>query len=288
VLFSVGGNFLEVLPDPPFVEAALAKVPLRVHMDIVLSPQMFVDAREHTLLLPATTRYETEGGVTETSTERRVIFSPEIPGRRIGEARPEWRVFLDLARRARPEHAHALELSSTAAIRAEIAEIIPFYDGIQHLRKKGDQFQYGGPHLCADWNFETPDGKAHFFAVAPEETAIPEGEFALSTRRGKQFNSMVHAATDYITGAEREAVLMNPRDAKALGLTQGDRIRIENAFGSLEGQVYLAPVQPRNLQVHWPEGNTLLDRTRTARGAGVPDYNARVKVVPLRDKDTPT
>src|SRR5690606_32274131 len=66
VLFSVGGNFLEVLPDPPFVERALARVPLRVHMDIVLSPQMFIDAGEHTLLLPAATRYETEGGVTET------------------------------------------------------------------------------------------------------------------------------------------------------------------------------------------------------------------------------
>ena len=41
------------------------------------------------------------GGVAQTSTERRIMFSPEIPGRRIGEARPEWEVFLDLARRVR-------------------------------------------------------------------------------------------------------------------------------------------------------------------------------------------
>jgi len=285
VLFSVGGNFLEVLPDPPFVEQALEKIPLRVHMDIVLSPQMFVDAGEHTLLLPATTRYETEGGVTETSTERRIIFSPEIPGRRIGEARSEWQVFLDLARRVRPERAEALDFPDTAAIRAEIATVIPFYDGIQHLEKKGDQFQYGGPHLCANWTFNTPDGKAHFFAVAPEETRIPAGEFALATRRGKQFNSMLHAATDRITGAEREAVLMNPDDAAALSLKQGDPIRLENDFGRFDGRVYLAPVQPRNLQVHWPEGNTLLDRTRTARDAGVPDYNARVTLTPLPAED---
>ena len=30
-----GGNFLDVLPDPPAVEAALGRVPLRVHQDIV-------------------------------------------------------------------------------------------------------------------------------------------------------------------------------------------------------------------------------------------------------------
>ncbi len=43
VLFSAGGNFLEVLPDPDWVRGALARIPLRVHMDIVLSPQMFVE-----------------------------------------------------------------------------------------------------------------------------------------------------------------------------------------------------------------------------------------------------
>ncbi|MBL7647799.1 MAG: FdhF/YdeP family oxidoreductase [Candidatus Hydrogenedentes bacterium] len=283
VLFSVGGNFLEVLPDPPFVEQALEKVPLRLHMDIVLSPQMFVDSGEHTLLLPATTRYEMPGGVTETSTERRIIFSPEIPGRRIGEARPEWQVFLDLARRVKPDLAEKLQFLNTAAIRDEIARVVPFYEGIQHLKEKGDQFQYGGAHLCADWTFGTPDGKAHFFAIEPENTAIPEGQFSLTTRRGKQFNSMVHAVTDRITGAEREAILMHPDDAKALGVKSGDRLRLSNNFGSMDGHVYLAPVLPRNLQVHWPEGNTLLDRTRTAREAGVPDYNAHVTVTPLKE-----
>src|SRR2546430_4894772 len=103
------------------------------------------------------TRYETPGGVTETSTERRVIFSPEIPGRRISEARPEWDVFMDVARRVRPDLAGRLGFESTAAIRADIARAIPFYDGIQRLQNAGDQFQYGGPHLCWGWKFPTPD-----------------------------------------------------------------------------------------------------------------------------------
>ncbi len=67
---------------------ALAAMPLRVHQDIVVSSQMLVEPGETVILLPAATRYEMPGGVTQTSTERRIMFSPEIEGRRIGEARP--------------------------------------------------------------------------------------------------------------------------------------------------------------------------------------------------------
>ena len=107
VLVSSGGNFLEVLPQPRFVEEALGRVPLRVHMDIVASSQMMVDSAGAVVLLPVQTRYEMQGGVTETSTERRVIFSPEIRGPRVAEARPEWQVFTDIAARARPELAES-------------------------------------------------------------------------------------------------------------------------------------------------------------------------------------
>src|SRR5262249_34959446 len=103
LLWSMGGDFRETMPDPAAIEDAFRSISLRVHQDIVLSSQMLVDPAETVVLLPATTRYEIAGGVTETSTERRVIFSPEIPGPRINEARSEWEVFLDLARRVKPE-----------------------------------------------------------------------------------------------------------------------------------------------------------------------------------------
>ncbi|MBI2421532.1 MAG: FdhF/YdeP family oxidoreductase [Candidatus Hydrogenedentes bacterium] len=279
VLFSVGGNFLEVLPEPDYVRAALNNTPLRVHMDIVLSNQILLDPKETVILLPACTRYETPGGVTETSTERRIIFSPEIPGRRIGEARPEWEVFFDLARRVAPEKSAALTCANTAALREEIARVVPFYDGIQHLKKKGDQFQYGGAHLCADWNFKTADGKAHFTPVQFTREELPAGHFHVSTRRGKQFNSMIHENADAITGAMREAVLINASDAAALGLQPGDRVTLKNEIGAYTGKVYIAPVKPGNVQVHWPEGNVLLDRHKRSAEAGVPDYNAVVKLI---------
>lgn len=276
LLFSVGGNFLEVLPDPAFVEAALGRIPLRVHMDIVLSPQMLLDPADIVILLPAMTRYEIPGGVTETSTERRIIFSPEIEGPRIGEARAEWQVFGDLARRVRPELAQTFGCASTSAIRSEIARIVPFYAGIEHLQAAGDQVQYGGRHLCAGWQFPTPDGKAHFSAVSLPQRTIPDGMFQVATRRGKQFNSMVHEQVDAITGAKREAVLISHADAQRLGLSAGDRVVLSNDQGSLSGRVVLAPIQPGNVQVHWPEGNVLLSPTRRSSASHMPDYNALV------------
>jgi len=277
VLFSVGGNFLEVLPDPPMVERALRRVPLRVHMDIVVSSQMLLDPADTVVVLPAATRYETPGGVTETSTERRVIFSPEIPGPRVGEARPEWEVFTELARRVRPDLAGSFAFSGTAAVREEIARVIPSYDGIQRLAAQGDQFQYGGPHLCAGWTFPTPDGRARFSPVGlPAREEVPEGAFLVSTRRGKQFNSMVQERRDAITGAVREAVLISPADADRLGLREGDPVVLTSACGRLSGVVHVAPVKSGNLQVHWPEGEVLIDPTRRSPQAGIPDFNAVV------------
>lgn len=279
VLFACGGNFLEILPDPGYVAEALARIPLRIHMDLVLTRQMLVPSQGAVLLLPAATRYETPGGVTQTSTERRVIFSPEIPGRRIGEARPEWEVFLDLARRVRPDLADRLYFPDTEAIRAEIARAVPAYDGIQNLAKAGDHFQYGGPHLCANGVFPLPDGKARFAPIKiPEQENTPGELFRVATRRGKQFNSMVHEADDALTGASRDAVLISAHDAARLGLRDGDQILLHNQHGCMEGRIFLADLAPGNLQVHWPEGNVLLDRSRRSSASGVPDYNTLARI----------
>jgi molybdopterin-dependent oxidoreductase alpha subunit len=281
VLFSSGGNFLEVLPDPDYVDQALARVPLRIHMDIVVSTQMLTDPGEEVLLLPAATRYETPGGVTETSTERRVIFSPEIPGRRIGEARPEWHVFLDLARRVRPDRASLLDAWGTPAIREEISRVVPAYRGIEGLSAAGDQFQYGGPHLCAGWDFPTADGKAHFAQVPLPELRSADGKLRLATRRGKQFNSMVQERTDALNGAGRDAVLISREDADRLGLAQGERVALVSDAGRMEGTVLVSPVAPGNVQVHWPEGNVLLAGHRRSAESGIPDFNALVQVEKL-------
>ena len=272
VLWSMGGDFREVMPDPGLVESALHSIPLRVHQDIVLSSQMLVEPADTVVLLPTTTRYEIPGGVTETSTERRVIFSPEIPGPRIAEARPEWEIFLEVARRVKPELANKLAFTGTAAIREEIPRAIPFYEGIQNLKKKGDNFQYSGPLLCAGSKFSTPDGKAHFKAVSLPKQSVPSDAFRVVTRRGKQFNSNVHEDFDASNATTRDAVLMSPEDADRLELGQGEAVVLRNSFGAFAGRVFLAPVKAGTLEVHWPEGNVLVDPKARSPLARIPAY----------------
>jgi predicted molibdopterin-dependent oxidoreductase YjgC len=252
-------------------------VPLRVHQDIILTDQMLVDAAEETVLLPAQTRYEQEGGGTETTTERRILFSPQIP-RQVGEARCEWRILRDLAALARPDRQNQIGCDSGQQIRDEIAQRVPFYSGIERLEKTGDSVQYGGPRLCENGRFPTPDGKARFRAPALPEHHRDEDAFHVSTRRGKQFNTMVYAEIDPLTGAARDAVLMSAGDAARLRLRTGDRIRLANGHGAFEGRVHLAALAPGNLQIHWPEGNVLLSRDRRDAVSACPDYNATVRV----------
>jgi len=221
------------------------------------------------------------------------MFSPEIP-RQVGEARAEWKILREIAAAVHPERAHLLACESGAKMREEIARVVPFYNGIQNLRETGDAFQYGGQHLCADWKFPTPDGKAHFRAVplprmfasiggeqqvgSVEGTALSRREFSVSTRRGKQFNSLIYAEVDPLNGAARDAVLMNPDDAAQLHLMQNDLVVLKNEVGSFTGHVFLVPIARGNLQVHWPEGNVIIRRGVVDVAGGVPDYNARVRV----------
>jgi predicted molibdopterin-dependent oxidoreductase YjgC len=279
MLYCSGGNFLEVLPEPDYVREALEKVPLRVHQDIYVTTQMLLDPAETVVLLPAQTRYEQRGGGTETSTERRIIFSPEIAGPRIGEARAEWAIFSELAARVYPERREQITFASAQTIRDEIARVMPTYAGIERLRTAGDSIQYGGRILYVDGQFKTPDGKGHFFALTPPELELPEGKLALSTRRGKQFNSLIYKHTDSVTGARRDDLLIAAEDAAARGLREGDRVLVHSDNGaSMECRVHIDKIKPRNVQVFWPEGNVLIRRRVCDALAGVPDYNAIVAV----------
>lgn len=274
VLLAVGGNFREVMPNPKGVRQTLGKIPLRVHMDITLSNQMLVDPAETVILLPAQTRYEIEGGVTETSTERRVIFSPTIDGFRIEQARSEWDVLGDIAGQVRPELADKVRFASTQAIRDEIAQVIPFYDGIQRLKKEGDYFQYGGDMLCKDWNFPTEDGKAHFKPTQIKSVSLAENEFMIVTRRGKQFNSILHEETDTLNKEARDAVLICREDAQRLSLSQDDTVLLKNAFGDYYGKIRLADVAQKTIEVYWPEANVLLDPKALSPLAKIPAYKS--------------
>lgn len=275
-----GGNFLETMPDPHFVEKALSELDIRVHQDIILNTSTLVDAKEAVIVLPAKTRYEQEDGGTSTSTERMVYFSPEIPGNknRIEEARAEWKIYIDLAKRIKPETAHLVDFESGHEIREEIAKANPNYDGVQHLKKQGDVFQWGGAWLCEDGICPTPDGKGNLIPVEIPDLNKQPGDFNLTTRRGKQFNSMVYKETDPINGAERYDVLINEEDARKHSIQEGEGVVLYNQYGVFQGRAKFADIIKGNLGVHFPEGNFLLPKGRYEKFAMIPDYNVGVKL----------
>ncbi|NEY70891.1 FdhF/YdeP family oxidoreductase [Bacillus mesophilus] len=275
-----GGNFLETMPEPEFIEEALSELEIRVHQDIILNTSALLDAKEAVILLPAKTRYEQEGGGTSTSTERMVYFSPQIEGNKneVEEARAEWKIYIDLAKRVKPESAHLVDFKDAQEIRDEIAIANPNYDGIQYLKKQGDVFQWGGAWLCEDGMFSTSDGKGNLIAMDIPLVQKQEGQFTVTTRRGKQFNSMVYSEVDPLNGADRYDVLMNPEDGRTLSIAEGEGVVLYNGFGVFQGRAKFVDIAQGNVEVHFPEGNFLLPKGRYEKYAGIPDYNITVSL----------
>ncbi len=290
-LWQSGGNFVDTLPEPERVKKAVDRIRLRIHQDITVSSNMLVDPADTVLLLPSRTRYEQRGGGTETSTERRIIYSPEIRGPRLAETlaetKDEWEIPVLVARKVDPKRAEKIfAWKDTHDIREEIDRVCPTYKGIANLRKKGDNFQYGGPRLLVD-KFLTPDGKGHFSAVELPEEKIPAGRFLLATRRGKQFNSIIHGEKDPLTGAARNDIFMAAEDAERLGVKNGDAIIVRNDRGEFRGRVRIDRIKPGSVQGHWPEVNVLV-AAGCLDPSGVPDYNAIVEIVPAAHAEAAT
>jgi molybdopterin-dependent oxidoreductase alpha subunit len=167
--YSIGGNLLETMPDPRFIVEGLAKVPLRVYQDIVLNTSMLLDPNDAVVILPGQTCYEQRSGGTTTSTERRIRFTPEIPGHRIGEALPEWEIPVLIGRKSMPNGDKLFPFDDTQAIREEMSRIMPIYQGIEKLNKEGDHLQWGGPFLYKDGFTAMPGNRALFTVLDPPD-----------------------------------------------------------------------------------------------------------------------
>jgi molybdopterin-dependent oxidoreductase alpha subunit len=168
-LYSIGGDLLEIMPDTNFVAEALNRVPVRVHQDVVLNASMLLDAEEAVLILPGQTRYEQRTGGTSTSTERRIRFTPEIPGHKIGETLPEWEIPALIGRKSMPNGDKLFPFTDTQAIREEISRVMPIYQGIEKLTKEGDQLQWGGPQLYSEGFTMMPANRAIFTSLEPPD-----------------------------------------------------------------------------------------------------------------------
>jgi len=78
---------------------------------------------------------------------------------------------------------------------------------------------------------------------------------------------------------------MSPEDAKRLGLGSGDAVELKNNFGTYRGNIMLAPVTTATLQIHWPEGNVLVDPNARSPLAAIPAYK-EISATLARIKET--
>ena len=154
------------------------------------------------------------------------------------------------------------------------------------LARTGDAIQWGGGRLCAtDVSHRRRQGALR--GVSPREVDLAPGRFILSTRRGKQFNSMVWKASDPLTGALRDDLFIDESDARALGLESGDRVLVRSETGEAAARIRFSQIRPGNVQMFFPEANPLIASGRRDPVALVPDFNATVEIIPLREGSGP-
>jgi molybdopterin-dependent oxidoreductase alpha subunit len=184
-LYSIGGDFLDAYGDRQWVTEALSRVPVRIHQEIVLNTSALLEGAEAVLVLPAQTRYEQEGGGTTTSTERKIFFTPEIAGPRIGDSLAGWQIPALIGRRSMPNGDLLFPFTDAQTIREEMARVMPIYQGIEKLRKEGDYLQWGGPHLFKSGSFRgMPEERALFSVLKPPDHVTGKDSPGLNTPAG--------------------------------------------------------------------------------------------------------
>ena len=247
---------------------------------------MLVDGDGDVLLLPATTRYESPGGGTETSTERRIIFSPEIPGRRIGSREPEWWVFREVMARARPGARASGRArgrrGDPARDRSRRAALRRHRDAVAPRATSGAVGRTA--RLYADGRFATADGRARFAPVALRSRALPADRFFVSTRRGKQFNSMVQRDVDPLTGADRDDILISddrPRPHRPARLAT--TVVLRSATGVFRGRLRAAPIRRRQPRSALARGQ----RAARRRAASIRSRSSRTTTPSSRSRRPP-
>jgi assimilatory nitrate reductase catalytic subunit len=252
------------LPDADRVRAALARCELVVCSDIVASTDTLALAH---VLLPALGWGEKDGTVT--SSERRISRQrPFLPAP--GEARADWRVVCDVARRMgfaqgfafdHPheifvEHArltnfrnHDPSAGGPPVARRQLrlgalAELDrPGYDALVPVQWPVMADGQGTPRLFADGSFAHADGRARFVATAsrpPAHAVDREYPLVLNTGRVRdQWHTMTRTArSPRLNGHIGEPFVdMHPHDALRCGVRDGELARVSSRWGAMVARV---------------------------------------------------
>jgi len=296
------------------VRKALESLDLLIVQDIFLTET----AESADVVLPAASFAEKDG--TFTNTERRVQRvrkAVEPPGR----AMADWRILCELAQRlsrkiqARQAAAHAgggdtfhprpyahgyWEYNSPSEIFDELAELTPPYAGMSYRRLDRGGLQWPchtkyhpGTPILHQGRFVRGLGKFHAVEHTPPAEEPDESyPFLLSTGRIRYHyhtGTMTRRSQGLNFIAPEGFVELNPEDAAALKVRDGERVRLVSRRGGITSRVRITERSPRGLifgTFHFSESpvnvltNDALDPT-----AKIPEFKvSAVRVEKLPDE----
>ena len=261
-MYLVGENPVLSDPDSKHVREALDKLDFLVVQDIFLTET----ARLADVVLPAASFAEKDG--TFTNTERRVqrVRQAIEP---IGDSRPDWWITCQIAERMGGK---GFDFEDPSHIMQEITSLTPSYGGISHqrLEKGGLQWpcpteDYPGTPILHEHTFAR--GKGKFMPLKytpPAEEPDDKYPFILTTER-----SLYHFHTSTMTRKVRglsklrpeETVEINPADAEALGISDGQTVKVASRRGEITAKAKVTPASPPGvvtMSFHFAESPTNL------------------------------
>lgn len=284
------------LPDTAFTREAFSKLEFMVGLDFFLSESMqYAD-----VVLPSALQEEDEG--TTTSAEGRVIKinkAVDCPG----DAKPDWAIMLDLARRL-GRGKFFDHLDSPRAIFEELRKAssggTADYGGITYEKIERQMGVFwpcptedhpGTPRLFEGGRFMHPDGKAKFYPT-PWRPAmeVVDADYPVWLTTGR-------VVFHYLSGTQTRRIgflveqcphpylEIHPRLAEAYGLAEGDAVEVESRRGSMVLPAKLVrTIRPDTVFIpyHWP--SKLAANQLTARHldpvSKIPEY--KVSAVRIR------
>jgi formate dehydrogenase major subunit len=290
-LFVLGENPMLSDPNLGHVEHALKAVEFLVMEDIFLNET----GKMADIVLPGVSFAEKAG--TYTNTERRVQLirtALEPPG----EARPDWAILTDLARRL----GASWDYRGADEIFDELAGLTPSYAGMSHqrLQQGGLQWPCPGPThpgtpILHVGRFTR--GLGLFSAVdyrPPAELPDSEYPFILSTGRilfhwhGGTLSRRSPGLDALAPAAEVE---IHPEDGERLGLVDGETVQIRSRRGAIRARARLTTRSPQGtvfITFHFAEAAAnLLTIDAVDPVAKIPEYKVAAVAVERVAAPTP-
>src|SRR3954470_5487748 len=236
-MYMLGENPFLSDPNINKVRKALSALDFLVVQDIFLTETAeFAD-----VILPATSYLEKDG--TYTNTDRRVQI-----GRKAldppGQARPDWQIVQDIANRI----GLPMNYADPSEIFDEQVSLMGNYGGLSYdnlgpsgkLYPNPDPEHSDGTVVLFDEHFGTDDGLAH---LTPAEwlpaKELPSEEFPFVLNTGRLLEhwhtgSMTRRSFALDSIQPEAHVFMNPDDARAMGIAEGDFVRLSSRRGTME------------------------------------------------------